>query len=231
MSKKTKKLGPSIAVCLGSGINSDGTASESTTARAAAAAELAQKNPDMTVILSGDGRNDVNKSTRTEAELMAEILEKKGISTDRLLLEGESRDTIGNAIMVAARYLQGVEPRRLYVVTSPFHIQRALIAMRGVLPEGWEILPYQSGKASDDDKRGANEAGGITWMTNFFTGVTAGDMQAVVKRLYEVGKPLYRDFDWLKAFVEDSNGRKDQTGTVETPVVNIDGKTQAAPAA
>lgn len=226
MPKKAMKLGSSIAVCLGSGINKDGSASESTTARATACAELAEKNPDMTVILSGDGKNDINKSTRTEAELMAEILEKKGIAQDRLLLEGESRDTVGNAILVAARYLLEVEPRRLYVVTSPFHMKRALIAMRGVLPEGWEILPYESGKASDDDQRGANEAGGITWMTKFFEGLTPGDMKAVVKRLYEVGKPLYRDLERLKPFADDNS-----VGNADITVAPATLTTQAPPAA
>jgi hypothetical protein len=135
---------------------------------------------------------------------MAEILNKNGISNERLLLEDESRDTIGNAILTAVRFLHGQTPRRLYVVTSPFHIKRALTSFKGVLGSQWEILPHASAVASDDESRGANEQGGIDWTNAFFESITEGDLPDLVKRLLEIGKPFYRTVERLQTLVKSS---------------------------
>ncbi len=192
-----------IAVCLGSGTAADGTASETTIFRTAAATELARANPEMTIILSGDGRKEedpaLRSALRTEAAIMAEILGKNGISSERLLLEDESIDTIGNAILTAVRYLQGQTPRRLYVVTSPFHVKRALASFQGALGGKWEIIPYTCALASSDESRGAKEQGGIDWTAAFYKEIVPGDLPACIKRLLEIGKPAYRNLARLQA--------------------------------
>lgn len=193
-------LSSEVAVVLGGGLHDDGTLAEATLLRAEAAANLANLFPDMTVIVSGDGRNHKNRHlARTEAAMMADLLTQRfGIDDHRLLLEDESRDTLGNAVLVAARYLHGQNPRRLYIVTSPFHAQRSLTMFRGVLPETWPIAVHMSGKAHDDDKRAATESGGIEFGRRFFTGITPGDLKAVIQRMKEQGKPFYRTLSWLE---------------------------------
>lgn len=208
MPEQQNALGATVAVCLGSGTTTDGNASETTILRATAAIQLAQSNPEMTIILSGDGRKiedpALRSALRTEAAIMAEILSENGISSERLMLEDESRDTIGNAILTASRFLHGQTPRRLYVVTSPFHTKRALTSFKGVLGSKWEILPYVCAVASNDESRGANEPGGITWTENFFKGITEGDLPACVERLLSIGKPFYRTIARLQALPDNS---------------------------
>ena len=211
MSDQPSALGATVAVCLGSGTAPDGSASETTLLRSEAAIKLARSNPEMTIILSGDGRKEkdpaLRSALRTEATIMAEIMSQSGISSERLLLEDQSCDTIGNAILTAARYLHGHRPRRLYVVTSPFHTTRALASFKGVLADKWEIIPHACAVASDDASRGAKEQGGIDWTTAFFKGITRGDLPACVKRLLETGKPFYRTLERLQSLAGSSSLR------------------------
>ncbi len=211
MPEQSIALGPSVAVCLGSGMTKRGAASKTTSLRALAAVRLAKANPKMTIILSGDGRKETDPALRsalpTEAAIMAALLKKNGISTDRLFLEDESCDTIGNAILTAVRHLQGQTPRRLYVVTSPFHIQRALACFKGVLGDQWEIIPLACAPDADDESRGAKEQGGIDWTNAFFKGIKEGDLAACVKRLLQVGKPYYSQLKRLQTLVESPSAQ------------------------
>ncbi|TMC00158.1 MAG: YdcF family protein, partial [Chloroflexi bacterium] len=80
--------------------------------------------PEIIVVLGGGVLPD-GKPPRTEAATMADVIVAAGIGGERIFLEDESRDTIGNAIYVAERYLGALAPRPVYVVTSPFHLQRS----------------------------------------------------------------------------------------------------------
>ena len=196
-------LGSEVAVVLGSGVASDGTPARTTVLRARAAVRLAKAHPNVTLILSGDGRKQVG--TTSEAEAMQKILLSKGISAERIFLEDQSQDTIGNAVLVAARFFVDNHSmaRKLYVVTSPFHIERSLIAFRAITPAHWKILPYRSRTASTDAERGRNESGGVQWMKDFFSGIAQGDISAAVERLLDC-RPRYRTeaFAWLKPIAE-----------------------------
>lgn len=199
-------LGSEVAVVLGSGIASDGTPARTTVLRTRAAARLAKSHPGVNLLLSGDGRKQVGITS--EAEAMKQILLAEGISPDRIFLEDQSQDTIGNAVLVAARYFAHEDPvavRKVYVVTSPFHLERALIAFRAVVPPHWKVVPYGSRIASTDAQRGANEAGGVQWMRDFFSGIEPGDIAKAVERLLDC-RPHYRSavFAWLKPIAEKS---------------------------
>ncbi len=189
-----------IAVVLGGGMTKKGKSGHATNLRALAGVRLAKANPTWTFILSGDGR----KSNLTEAESMARIFEANGIERSRLLLEDEARDTIGNAVLVAARYLRHVQPRKLYVVTSPFHATRALLLFRGVLGPNWDIEVVTSANAHGDSNRRANEPGGIEWTHRFLAGITPGDLRAATARLL-ADRPFYAFSRWLK-FDEPGDG-------------------------
>jgi hypothetical protein len=198
LSKRKRRLGQEITIVLGGGLWSDGTPGRVTILRAETAVQIAKAHPKATVILSGDGRKDFNRQTaRTEAWHMARVLRKNGVSGRRLLLETESRDTIGNAVLVWAKFLREQKPRKIYLVTSPFHAERALIAFRGVLGEGWDIEIVLCAEAPGDDVRLAGEPGGIEWMKKFFVDMPAADLQAITDRLLAVGKPYFRSITWL----------------------------------
>jgi uncharacterized SAM-binding protein YcdF (DUF218 family) len=193
-------LGPTIAIVLGAGINGDGIASPRTRVRAEAAARLAHANPELTLIVTGDGRSKsrMRYLSLSEASNMAKILIKSGIAPNRILREHQACDTIGNAILSAARYLVDQEPRQIYVVTSPFHAERALTIFRGVLGPAWTVEAYLSEEIEGDAVKGANESGGIEWAHRFFEQTIPGNIASAINRLLAIGKPRYRQFRWLK---------------------------------
>ncbi|MBU6452442.1 MAG: YdcF family protein [Cyanobacteria bacterium REEB67] len=204
MSINTLAAAHPIAVCLGSGVNADGTASETTFLRVSLTLELARADPQLTIILSGDGRKEKDPDRRarckTEAAVMAEYLTANGIASDRLRIEDESVDTIGNAVLSTVRYLSQETPARLQIISSPFHEKRAMLSFAGTLGPGWDLVYVPCAVASDDAVRGANEQGGIAWTDNFFQGISAGDLPAVVARLLEKGKTHYAGLERLRTF-------------------------------
>jgi hypothetical protein len=189
-------LGSEVAVVLGGGISSDGVPSRETVKRAEAGIKLAKERPDVTFFLSGYTPHGEGKVT--EAAAMSQLFEAAGIPRKRLLLEDESRDTIGNAILIASRFLRGATPRKFYVVTSPFHAARALGYFRGVYPAAWDLEIVRAEALDDDDARALNEPGGIEWGKKFFSGIEPGDIDALIRRLQEQ-RPAYRNIAWLTA--------------------------------
>jgi len=187
-------LGKRVTIVLGGGLHADGTPWDATRLRAQAGAGLALTDPDMTVILSGAGaaRFARDRNAPTEAAVMAQLVFENGVSRNRLFIEPESIDTIGNAVLSSARFLYGKKPRPVTVVTSPFHATRASIAFRGVLGPKWPVVVHPADPATDDTQRTAGEQGGIDWMNRFFEAVTPGDLPRIVQHLFEVGKPYYK---------------------------------------
>lgn len=143
---------------LGGGLEPDGRPTAATLARADAAAELATRR-NVAIVVSGSHGNG-RRPPRTEAALMAERIAARGIAADRIFLEDGSRDTVSNAAFVAERYLASVEPRRIILVTSAFHMPRALATFALVLGERWPIeahpvadTPPASGDRAADERR------------------------------------------------------------------------------
>ena len=186
----------SVAVVLGAGMSQSGAPGRATVLRAEAAIKLAKNNADLLVILSGDGRIDRTSGGITEAEAMAQIFEENNIGPDRLLLEEESRDTIGNAVLVAARYLRNMKPGKLFLVTSPFHAERSKLSFAGVLDPAWDLEVVVSETAPTDAARWAMESGGVQWTKDFLVGIAPGDLTAVIERLLEC-KPFYAEIPRL----------------------------------
>jgi len=96
-----------IIVVLGGGMLPDGIPAPATLARGKAAADLARAHPNAAIVCSGShgvGR----KPRRSEAASMADLIVAEGIERRRIFLEDQSRDTIGNAVFVAERYLSTI---------------------------------------------------------------------------------------------------------------------------
>jgi uncharacterized SAM-binding protein YcdF (DUF218 family) len=172
---------PEVAVVLGGGMSTNGEPSASTTARARAAAHLAQKRADLAIITSGS-HGDGPAPAKTEAAVMADLIEAAGVARERLFREERSRDTIGNAVEVAARYLGRIEPRPIYLVTSPFHLERALVVFRNVLGFAWQVQAVAAEDTDDDRKRANSETTFLQETFTFFEGIKPGDMAAIDKK-------------------------------------------------
>lgn len=86
-----------------------------------AACEYLKENPDTRVILSGGQGSGEDIS---EAQAMAEYLEDKGISTERMTLEDESKNTHEN--IEFCRAIMGTDDASVVLVTNDFHVFRSM---------------------------------------------------------------------------------------------------------
>jgi uncharacterized SAM-binding protein YcdF (DUF218 family) len=172
---------PEVAVVLGGGLQPDGVPTESTAARARAAIHLAHRRPDAGLVLSGSHGGGPSPQ-RTEAAVMADLLRESGVDPKRIFLEERSRDTLGNAVEVASLYLAKIEPRPLYLVTSPFHLERALVVFRNVLGFAWQVQAVAAAETDDDLERARKETFYLQETFAFFKGLTPGDFKAIEKR-------------------------------------------------
>jgi hypothetical protein len=176
---------PQLGVVLGGGIEPDGRPLASTRARAHRAAQLARERPELILICSGDRQPEAAAGTPSEAALMRDLITGWGVVAERIAVEDESRDTIGNAVLTAVRYLTGIEPRPLAVITSPFHLERATETFRHVLGYPWQIEAVASDETDDDVARAARETVLLQETTRFFAGVRPGDVATMARRLRE----------------------------------------------
>ena len=173
---------PELIVVLGGGMLADGSPAASTLARAEAGAELAREHPQAGIICSGS--HGVGRKPRTsEAETMAKALVARGIERARIYLEDESRDTIGNAVHVAERYLAEIAPRPIHVVTSPFHLDRSVETFRLVLGPAWTITGHASGTVADDAERARHERRFLEQTRLWLADTTPGDIHGIAAKL------------------------------------------------
>lgn len=179
---------PELIVVLGGGMLPGGAPAPATLARAEAAADLARAHEDAAIICSGShgvGR----KPRRSEAASMADLIVERGTGRERIFLEDESRDTIGNAVHVADRYLGGIPGRRIFLVTSPFHLERSVETFRLVLSPAWEIQGVASASAPDDGERAKHEARFLMQTRAFLAGIAPGEVAQMVAKLRRAPPP------------------------------------------
>jgi uncharacterized SAM-binding protein YcdF (DUF218 family) len=187
---------PALAVVLGGGVR-DGKPHPMTIERARRAGELARARPTIAVILSGRNGLDEPDPPRSEAQLMADMLVGAGVAAQRLALEDESRDTLGNALLTAVRYLRGVEPRPIALVTSPFHMPRAALVFGHVLGPTWPTELVPSEEVDGDDARAAAEPALIAETRELLRGTEAGDVGGIARRVRET-LPYYRGLERIR---------------------------------
>ena len=128
---------------------------------------------------------------------MRDLIVGSGIAAERIALEDESIDTLGNAILIAVRFLGGIEPRPLAVITSPFHLERATETFRHVLGFTWQIQAIAADETADDLTRAPRETTFLQETTAFFAGIRPGDLPAIVRRLQE-RSPRYAGLERLR---------------------------------
>lgn len=177
-----------IAVVLGAGLEDDGSPTDTTLARADAAATLANER-DIAFIVSGSHGYEPTPE-QTEAYFMAERLAANGVPRGRIFLEDESRDTVANAALVAERYLAGIAPRPIVVVTSPFHLRRSLAIFAMVLGPAWPLEGLLAARTGQDEAREATEELYLGHARAVLAGTTPGDIARIAARVR--AKPEYR---------------------------------------
>lgn len=116
-------------LALGVALGPDGEPTKELIARADAAARaLALAPEDAPLVLCGGCPSGL---ACAEAEAMRALMLARGVPDSRLLLEDCSTDTMEN-MRFAARLLGGAKGKRVLVVTSDYHMRRALMTARRV---------------------------------------------------------------------------------------------------
>ena len=113
---------------------------------------------------------------------MAETIAAAGIPRERLFLEERSRETLGDGVEVAVAYLAKISPRPLFLVTSPFHLERALVVFRSILGFAWQVQAVSAEETPDDLANANRETRYLQETFAFFKGTEPGDLSAIEKR-------------------------------------------------
>ncbi len=150
----------SVCIVLAGGIDAHGHIHADTMARCDAGLQLLDEEVVERLVLTGGMR----AAGKSEARAMADYLVARGAPRSRLVLEERSRDTIGNAVYTK-RLLVRASARRFILVTSDYHLARALMIFRHVF----------SGK-------------------DVFKGVAAPSVDPAVHRLHELDMRQLEDF-------------------------------------
>ncbi|CAK0748170.1 DUF218 domain-containing protein [Gammaproteobacteria bacterium] len=105
--------------------------------RATEFVHLARRYPDARLVFSG-GSGSILEADLPEAPVAREIFSRLGIPPERVLFEGQSRNTYENAQFSRA----SVHPKdgeTWILITSAVHMARAVGVFR---QQGWRVLPY-----------------------------------------------------------------------------------------
>ncbi|GDX79304.1 hypothetical protein LBMAG42_11150 [Deltaproteobacteria bacterium] len=140
------ETGPADAIIvLGAAVLPNGQPSGSLLARATAGAALFHEGRAPLVVATGAH----HQGPPGEAVVAREILLRAGVPSDRILIEEKSRNTHGNFLFARGLIPEAV---RVYVVTEPFHLARALILARKLgfaEPLPWPVLSPAWGRRPD----------------------------------------------------------------------------------
>ena len=147
--------------------------------RYTAALALARRFPEARLLFSGGSGAlfDLSGQSISEADIAQRFFREQGIAPERLLVEGQSRNTAENARL--SRILAAQAPGETWVlVTSAFHMPRA---MRSFEAAGWSgVVPWPV------DYRTAAFVDGIGWNP-------AGNLRGLNTGIREqVGQLVYR---------------------------------------
>jgi uncharacterized SAM-binding protein YcdF (DUF218 family) len=129
-----------VLIILAGGVNLDGTLPEVPKLRVQKGVELFKNGEAAKIIMSGRwGFWSEKDFPKTEAQAMKEYAMELGVPEEAILIEDESKDTIGNAYFSRVRFLDPHNWKKVLIVTSEYHISRAKIVFDKVLGPEFQI--------------------------------------------------------------------------------------------
>ena len=176
-------------VVLGRGVDADGALPALAKQRVDRAAELYAWGVAPRLIFSGRCSLMAQaEPPRTEAAAMAEHALAIGIPRRAIILEEESRDTIGNAYFVLRRFLEPNDWMSIRVVTSDFHIQRTAWVFQKVLGLGYDVAFSPAPSELDHATiaaRAREESDISTFLNDWIGGIPDGDPVALAQLIWQ----------------------------------------------
>ena len=129
-----------VIVVLGGGINGDGSLPDLTRYRVETGVELYQRYVAPYLLMSGSRPLNSSHET-TEASLMKNHADDLGAYRMHVLLEQKSTSTETNAECTKRDILEPRDWKKLVLITSDFHIERAGEIFKAILGKGYKINP------------------------------------------------------------------------------------------
>jgi uncharacterized SAM-binding protein YcdF (DUF218 family) len=147
----TRPISGMIVLGGAAGITRGQIAFNDAASRVTSAVALALKHPQAKIVFSGGDAGFFDRGPQTEAEAAADLFQAVGIAADRIVVEDRSRNTRENALFT--RGLVTAKPgERWVVVTSAFHMPRAIACLRavGLDLEAYPVDFRTEGRAAQD---------------------------------------------------------------------------------
>lgn len=124
-SNQLTEMVPDAIAVFGQSPNSDGTPSPALLSRLEKTKEMAERYPDIPIVLSGGPV----RYEYAEADVMAKWLKSQGIDEKRFILDDIARDTPGNAIGMIKAF-EAVGARKILAIGTILHLPRAVTVLK-----------------------------------------------------------------------------------------------------
>lgn len=180
-------------IVLGGEINDDGSLPPKMKNRVEAGIRLLKEKQAGKIILAGSYSfwfDEIGKRpTFLEAEVMKRYCLEEGVSVEDILVETQSKDTVGNAYFTKVNILEPHNWRKLIVVSSISHIKRAKAIFDLVLGPNYEInyLGIDDGIVGQEKvEREAREERTIKALMDVLGDIVPGDNEKTKNFLFTV---------------------------------------------
>lgn len=132
-----------VIIVLGASVNPDGSLSERLRNRVDKAIMLFRAGKAEKMIFTGKHSFKLELAgqtpLRTEAQAMADYALSKGIPSSAVYLEEHSKDTVGNALFVKTSLLEPKGWKKVMVITSEYHVDKAKLLFDFILGPDYQI--------------------------------------------------------------------------------------------
>jgi uncharacterized SAM-binding protein YcdF (DUF218 family) len=132
-----------IGVILGGEITNRGKISKDALSRVKKGLKLFKQDKINKFVLSG-GFTNQKFPKLSEAKLFKDYLIKHGVPKNKIILEEESKSTLGNAVYCKKLFVKKKLAKRITLITSDYHMGRALGLFKHVFGKQYKITPVRS---------------------------------------------------------------------------------------
>ena len=166
------------ALVLGCGVNEDGSLPDDPKGSVGIVAELYQSGRVSLIIFTGSLSYKAKFTPpRSESEAMYAYAQEIGLPAGLLLIENESKDTLGNTYFTKVRYLIPKNLRRLAVILGPNHsLERVKYIFNKVLASQYEVAFIEQN--ANREAEAGREDGSLMILKEWLDGIPDGDHEA-----------------------------------------------------